>query len=258
MVPIKLRKEIMNACHANQTACHLGQNKTFSRVRTSFMWPGMTEDVNFHVKSYAVCAKNKSLAYPPCAGLKEYYAGFPLERLHIDILGPFIKSALGNKYILMMVDQFTKWVDCAAIQDQKAETVALKFMDYFMPPLGPPLSIHTDQGSNFESGLFQAFCAQFQIAETMSDRLSYYLNFVEEQILQRPVGAFRENHVSPPSLLFSLFHWGTLAIILTRLSPEDRECLENVLLVSNGFGGSPYGSLGFIRYFFSVHGCSSC
>ena len=166
VVPRKLRKDIMNACHAHRTAGHLGQNKTYSRVRSSFMWPGMTEEINLHVKCCSVCAKNKSPSNPPRAGLREYHSGFPLERVHIDVLGPFTKSALGNKYILMMVDQFTKWVDCAAIPDQKAETVALKFTDYFMSPLGPPLSIHTDQGSNFESGLFQAFCEQFQIAKT--------------------------------------------------------------------------------------------
>ena len=38
-----------------------------------------------------------------------------MERVHVDILGPFTTSHSGNEYILMMCDQFTKWLECAAI-----------------------------------------------------------------------------------------------------------------------------------------------
>ena len=40
-----------------------------------------------------------------------YHAGSPMERVHIDISGPFNMSSRGNKYILCMVDQFTKWLE---------------------------------------------------------------------------------------------------------------------------------------------------
>jgi hypothetical protein len=46
--------------------------------------------------------------------------GFPMERVHLDILGPFNPSENGNRYILMMVDQFSKWVEMAVIPDQSA------------------------------------------------------------------------------------------------------------------------------------------
>ena len=47
-----------------------------------------------------------------------------MERLHIDVLGPFIESNSGNKYVIMMVDQFSKWLECFPVPDQKAELVA--------------------------------------------------------------------------------------------------------------------------------------
>lgn len=37
------------------------------------------------------------------AALGQYYAGYSLQWVHIDILGPLTK--IGNKYILMIVDQ---------------------------------------------------------------------------------------------------------------------------------------------------------
>jgi hypothetical protein len=36
-----------------------------------------------------------------------------MERVHLDILGPFNTSEDGNRYALMMIDQFTKWVEMA-------------------------------------------------------------------------------------------------------------------------------------------------
>ena len=39
-----------------------------------------------------------------------FHAGYALERIHIDIMGPLMETQKGNKYILVIVDQFIKWV----------------------------------------------------------------------------------------------------------------------------------------------------
>jgi hypothetical protein len=58
----------------------------------------------------------------------------------------------------MVIDQFTKWLECYPLPDQTAESVARVFTDQFVSRLGCPLQIHTDQGANFESELFKAVC----------------------------------------------------------------------------------------------------
>ena len=47
-----------------------------------------------------------------------------MERVHMDMLGPFPQSEWGNKYILVMVDQFSKWVEIHAIPDISAAQTA--------------------------------------------------------------------------------------------------------------------------------------
>ena len=53
--------------------------------------------------------------------LKRYHAGYPMERVQLDVSGP--PSESGNQYVLMMIDQFSKWVECNAIPEQSTETV---------------------------------------------------------------------------------------------------------------------------------------
>ena len=45
-----------------------------------------------------------------------FHAGYALERVHIDIMGPLVETRKGNKYILVMVDQFTKWVEVFSLK----------------------------------------------------------------------------------------------------------------------------------------------
>ena len=89
-----------------------------------------------------------------------------MERVHIDILGPFPESERGNKYVLVVVDQFTKWVEAYALPDQGAETTARALVFEFIVRYGAPLTIHTDQGRNFESELFRRICSLFEITKT--------------------------------------------------------------------------------------------
>ena len=89
------------------------------------------------------------------------------ERVHLDILGPINpRSKSGATYILVMVDQFTKWVELAALPAQNAELTAKAFLKHFIKNFGCPLEVHTDQGKNFQSDLFTAFCKLLEISKT--------------------------------------------------------------------------------------------
>ena len=65
-----------------------------------------------------------------------------------------------------MIDQFSKWSECAAVPDQHAETVAWKFLTHFVVTFGCPLEVHSDQGKQFDGNLFKAFCDLLQVTKT--------------------------------------------------------------------------------------------
>lgn len=166
VVPTSLMKRVLELCHDTKTSGHLGQQKTYHRVKQSFYWHNLSQDCTEYVKGCSTCNQNKKPHIKSRAALKSYHAGFPMERVHLDILGPFNTSEAGNNYILMMIDQFTKWIEMAALPDQTALSVAHKFVTHFIVTFGCPMEVHTDQGRNFDSNLFQALCDELQIAKT--------------------------------------------------------------------------------------------
>ena len=102
-------------------------------------------------------------AEKPFATLKAALIGVPMERIHLDFLGPLPKTQQGNEYILVIVDQFTKWVECIPLPSQTAEVTARAAVNEFFCRFGCPLQIFTDQGRNFESNLFVQMCKLLNI-----------------------------------------------------------------------------------------------
>ena len=49
-----------------------------------------------------------------------------MEKMHYDIHGPLPQYTEGNVYILVMVYQFTKWVECILISSYTTEVTAAK------------------------------------------------------------------------------------------------------------------------------------
>lgn len=81
-----------------------------------------------------------------------------MERVHLDFVGLLPKTDRGNEHIFMMVDQFTKWVECVPLTSQTAEETAKAASNEFFSRFGYPFQVYSDQGRNFESTLFRELC----------------------------------------------------------------------------------------------------
>lgn len=71
----------------------------------------------------------------------------PFERLNVDFKGPIPSS---KKYMLTIVDEYTRFPFAFACADQTAQTIIHCFIQIFMI-FGMPAFIHSDQGSSFLS-----------------------------------------------------------------------------------------------------------
>ena len=166
MVPDILKDEVLRHCHDIPISGHLGIRKTYKKVKHSFMWYKRYVDTKLYVKTCSSCNRNKKTNKKPRFNLGQYHASTPLEKVHIDLLGPFPTSTNGNNYILSIVDQFTKWIEIFPVKSQTSEETAKTIVDGFISRFGCPIEIVTDQGKCFESNLFQAICNILNITKT--------------------------------------------------------------------------------------------
>ena len=166
LVPPGLRNDVMIECHSVLTAGHLGRAKTVANVKRRFLWPGMRKDIQIFVQSCDSCAKFKADGKKRKAGLRDFRVGMPMERVCIDIVGPFPVSSQGNKYALVVTDCFTKYVEIYPMPNQEAYSVAQVLTREFFSRFGVPNFLHSDQGTQFESQLFQEICQLLDIKKT--------------------------------------------------------------------------------------------
>ena len=96
----------------------------------------------------------------------EMPVGSPLDHMATDILGPLPITPQGNHYIFGVTDHFSKWVEIFPVVNYKAETCTYLLVEEVFMRYGFPLSLHSDQGTNYESHLMAEMCKLLEIRKT--------------------------------------------------------------------------------------------
>ena len=96
---------------------------TCNIAKDRYYWPSMYKDVETYVTTCVRCQKNQSSLKSQTTPLK------PLPiitkvwcRVGMDLTGPLIRSN-GYKYILTMIDHFTKWIETRPLSSKEATEV---------------------------------------------------------------------------------------------------------------------------------------
>ena len=166
VVPRCLKQEILRHVHDRPEGGHLGVHKTISKVQERFYWPGYTEDISEWCRSCSSCDQFNARGRKNRSPLQVYIPGFPFQRVGLDILGPWPQTLNRNRYVLVVSDYFTRWVEAYAIPNIEARTVARTLMEGFISRYGTPTEIHSDQGRQFEAAVFQELCELLDIKKT--------------------------------------------------------------------------------------------
>jgi transposase InsO family protein len=78
-------------------------------------------------------------------------------RWGIDYLGELPPSKNGNRYAIVAVDYFSKWIEVIPVPTNDAETTVRTVLLHLIARYGVPAEIVCDNGPSFK-GVFEAFC----------------------------------------------------------------------------------------------------
>lgn len=195
VVPMQERRAILSEHHNDKLAGHFGVLKTVGRLRESpYYWPRMKQSVEDWIRRCDVCCTTKPALKKEVASMGKLLTGAPLERVAVDVMGPLPVTDRGNKYLVVIGDYFTKWMEAVPTPDHKADTIARTLITHFVSKFGIPLSLHSDQGRDFESQLFKEMCKLLGIEKTrttpwhpQSDGLVERFNRTLETMLKQTI-----------------------------------------------------------------------
>ena len=152
VAPASLHADILVSAHASQFAGHGKEFKTTERILQSQWWPTLSSDARSFISTCVTCQQAAKPSAKPNTKLQPLpLPEAPFSRVHVDLYGPLVTGNSGKKFILVIVDHFTKVTEFVAIVSKEAEVVAKAIFDSWITRYGTMDYLISDLGKEFES-----------------------------------------------------------------------------------------------------------
>jgi hypothetical protein len=165
----------------NSTIGHLGVEKMLTKLkRGGEGWKGMRIDCKKFIYQCSCCQKMSALKYPIHVHPYTKASYTPMDRIAIDTIGPLPVDALGNKYIITIIDCFSRIVELVPAQDTTAITAANAILQWICR-YGIPSQIVSDNGTQYSNELVTKLCQLFEIDQSLIQAYSHEENAIVER-----------------------------------------------------------------------------
>ena len=155
------RSKEISAVH-NAVRGHRSANKTFEMLRQKgISWAGMKKDVKTFISHCATCQKVRLGQASVVAASKSIAVQEPFERIAVDTVGPLPMDNDGMKYIIVVMDSFSRFVELFAMPDCTSQSAAIALLNVF-GRFGAPKQIVSDNGTQFINGLIDDFLSMLK------------------------------------------------------------------------------------------------
>ncbi|CAJ0593303.1 unnamed protein product [Cylicocyclus nassatus] len=152
-LPEKLREPVFHAMHTSATAGgHFNWRKTLAKIARKYFWPHMSEQIFALSKACDSCQRKRAQALNR-EKLLPVVTTTVFDKVYMDLTGPLHTSESGNKYVLALLDHFSKYVITAPLPDCSAVTVAHAIMTECILKFGVMTQLISDNASYFKGEL---------------------------------------------------------------------------------------------------------
>ena len=161
-------RRVMEEVHSGSCGNHSGGRSLAVKIkRHGYYWPTMIKDCEKFARKCEKCQRHAPTIHQPAEVLSSISSLYPFMRWSMDIVGP-LHNSKQKRFLLVLTDFFSKWVEAdsyASIKDVQVENFVWKNI---ITRHGVPYKIVTDNGSQFISTRFEAFCEKWKIRLTKS------------------------------------------------------------------------------------------
>ena len=166
VLPLKYREMIYRVLHTEMG--HLGSERVLQLAQQRVYWPLMSSDIEQFTRERCRCIVQRRQQQLAVAPLVSIQTSTPMELVSIDFLA-LEESTTGCKYILLLVDHFTKYAQAYPTKNKSALTAAKCIWNDFLLRFGLVDRILHDQGKEFDNALFkelERFCGMIRSRTT--------------------------------------------------------------------------------------------
>ncbi|GJZ53662.1 reverse transcriptase domain-containing protein [Tanacetum coccineum] len=186
--------KILTHCHSGPTDGHHSANVTAKKVYESgFYWPSVFKDANEYVRRCDACQRSGIISSRNEMPQNNIQVCEVFDVWGLDFMGPFPESR-GNKYILVVVDYVSKWVEAQALPTNDARIV-VKFLRSLFARFGVPKALISDRGTHFCNSQLEKALQRYGVTHKLSTTYHPQSNGQTEvtnkaikRILERSVG----------------------------------------------------------------------
>ncbi|GFT59336.1 hypothetical protein TNCV_3892551 [Trichonephila clavipes] len=167
VVPTHEREKILKLHHDAPTAAHYGADGTFYRISSKYYWTGMRKFIADYVESCSECIRYKATNQKPAGLLQTPVPAQRFESIAIDLFGPLPETTEGMKWIFIVEDYTTKWVELFPLKQATAKECAMTLLNEVFLRYGVPRRLISDNGTQFVSAVMQQLCFVLDINQSL-------------------------------------------------------------------------------------------
>lgn len=136
-------------------------------LKKYYYWPRMQQEIEAFVKTCATCQKCKYDKRPVVPMEITTTAESSFDKIYIDLV-QIPQSFEGNRYILSVQDELSKYIEALPIRNKEADTVAKALVESIFLKYGIVKIITSDQGTEFINKLLGEVCKLLQVKQLHS------------------------------------------------------------------------------------------
>ena len=162
VLPKHMIEKILNKIDTTIYSGHLGKRKTYRKIIERFYRPELKKDVYKYVQTCDLCQKVK-VTIKNRAELIPILPTRTNQIVVTDFAGPFKTTVRGNRYLMIIVDCFGKYLVSIPLPDKETTTSARAILENWFWTYGIPERVLSDRGKEFRSKLWDAMCELLDI-----------------------------------------------------------------------------------------------